>query len=94
VKLGFILLGVALVAATSCVGVEPLTPKEIKAGRKVYVAKCAKCHRFYEPKNYTDADWERWMGKMSRKARLKADQEELMKRYLGDYREGKIERAR
>ena len=93
-KLGFILPSVALVVATSCAGVEPLTPKEVAAGRKVYVAKCAKCHRFYEPKKYSDADWELWMGKMSRKARLKADQEELVKRYLGDYQEGKIERVR
>jgi hypothetical protein len=58
------------------------------------VAKCAKCHKFYEPKNYSDADWEVWMGKMSRRSKLKADQEEALKRYLDDYRAGRIEKVK
>ena len=88
------MLGAGLLAMPTDVGAESLTLKEAAAARKVYVAKCAKCHKFYEPKNYTDADWEVWMGKMSRRSKLKADQEEALKRYLEDYRAGRIEKVR
>jgi hypothetical protein len=89
-----ILLGAVLSAAASRAGADQLTVKEAASVRKLYVAKCAKCHKFYEPKNYTDADWEVWMGKMSRRSKLKADQEEALRRYLEDYRMGKIEKVR
>ena len=88
------MLGAGLLAMPTDVGAESLTLKEAAAARKVYVAKCAKCHKFYEPKNYTDADWEVWMGKMSRRSKLKADQEEALKRYLEDYRAGRIEKVK
>ena len=89
-----LLLGAGLLVMATDVRAESLTLKEAAAARKVYVAKCAKCHKFYEPKNYTDADWEVWMGKMSRRSKLKADQEEALKRYLEDYRAGRIEKVR
>lgn len=89
-----LLLGAALAAAARPAGAESLKPNEAVAARKVYVAKCAKCHKFYEPKNYTDADWGRWMGKMSRKSKLSAEQEELLKRYLAEYRAGRREKVR
>ena len=88
------LLGAGLLAMATDVGAESLTLKEAAAARKVYVAKCAKCHKFYEPRNYTDADWEVWMGKMSRRSKLKADQEEALKRYLEEYRAGRVEKLR
>ena len=88
------MLGAGLLAMATDVGAESLTLKEAAAARKVYVAKCAKCHKFYEPKNYTDTDWEAWMGKMSKRSKLKADQEEALKRYLADYRAGRIEKVK
>ncbi len=71
-----------------------LTDKDAAAGRKLYVAKCAKCHRFYEPKNYNDSEWGRWMGAMSRKSKLKPEQEDVLARYLDAYRQGKITSAK
>jgi hypothetical protein len=88
------LISAVLAVAASCATAEQLTLKEAAAARKVYVAKCAKCHKFYEPKSYTDADWDRWMDKMSVKSKLKPEQEELLKRYLNEYRAGKIEKAK
>src|SRR5262245_3189520 len=38
--------------------------EEIVAAKKVYVAKCAKCHKLYDPASYTDTEWESWMQKM------------------------------
>ena len=89
-----LLLGASLLAMATEVGADSLTLKEVASVRKLYVAKCAKCHKFYEPKNYSDADWEVWMGKMSRRSKLKADQEEALKRYLEEYRAGRIEKVK
>ena len=48
--------------------------------------KCIRCHKFYDPTAYNDAEWHTWMTKMSKKAHLKADQHELLARYLGAIR--------
>ena len=89
-----LLLGAGLLALAPDVGAEPLTLKEVAAARKMYVAKCAKCHKFHEPKDYTDADWEAWMSKMSKRSKLKTDQAEALKRYLEEYRAGRVEKVR
>lgn len=78
----------AVVACAS--GTNELTVKEFTAARKLYEAKCAKCHRFYEPKKYSEADWRTWMNKMSAKSKLKPDQEDLLKRYLDAYRADRL----
>ena len=57
---------------------------EAAVGRKLYVAKCAKCHKFYDPAKYSDEDWQKWMGKMSRKAKLSEYQTEILSRYIED----------
>jgi cytochrome c553 len=67
-----------------------LTAQDLAAARKLYVAKCAKCHRFYEPTNYTEVNWQRWMESMSRKSKLKPPQQELLNRYLDAYRAGQL----
>jgi hypothetical protein len=54
------------------------------AGQKLYVAKCAKCHKFYDPSKYSEADWQMWMTKMSKKAKLKPEQEEILSRYIAE----------
>jgi mono/diheme cytochrome c family protein len=54
------------------------------AGQKLYVAKCAKCHKFYDPAKYSEADWQMWMAKMSKKAKLKPQQEEDLSRYIAE----------
>ena len=50
--------------------------------RKLYVTKCAKCHKLYAPNNYSESDWQKWMSKMSRKAKLSPDQRESIERYI------------
>ena len=76
--------------ATAAPGTNELTSKDIAAAQKTYVAKCAKCHRFYEPKNYTEPDWQTWMQKMKQKSKLNAGQADLLKRYLDTYRAGHL----
>jgi hypothetical protein len=89
-----VLLVVALVWAVNAAKADELTPKELAAGRKVYVGKCAKCHKFYEPKNYGEEDWGRWMEKMGEKSKLKAEQQKLLERYLDEYRAGRIAKVK
>ncbi len=80
-------LGIALLVSADAVADE-LTAKEISAARKIYVAKCAKCHRFYEPTNYAEPEWDTWMEKMNKKSKLKEEQARLLTRYLESYRAG------
>lgn len=56
------------------------------AARQLSLVKCAKCHKFYEPVDYTQADWADWMVKMRRKAKLKPEQFESLARYLEEAR--------
>lgn len=86
-SMGFIAL--AAVYAGPASGDE-LSPKDLAAARKIYVAKCAKCHRFYEPNDYAEADWRVWMDKMNKKSKLKPEQASLLNRYLDSYREGQV----
>ena len=93
-RCAFLLLAAALAGLASPASGDELAPEDVAAGRKVYVAKCAKCHKFYEPKSYSEADWRRWMESMSRKAKLKTDQDERLRRYLDEYRAGRISKTK
>jgi hypothetical protein len=55
---------------------------ELQYATRLYTAKCARCHKFYNPADYGDAEWRAWMSRMTRKARLKPDQARLVSRYL------------
>jgi nitrate/TMAO reductase-like tetraheme cytochrome c subunit len=64
-----------------------LSAQEVSDANALYVVKCAKCHKFYDPADYSQKDWDVWMRKMSRKSKLKPAQDELLTRYLGAFRE-------
>jgi hypothetical protein len=73
-----------------------LLAQEVSDASKLYVAKCARCHKFYDPAEYSGAEWRSWMIKMNKKAHLKSDQQELLSRYLEAFRtapQGKFEKA-
>jgi hypothetical protein len=65
-----------------------LSTEDVSQGAKLVVAKCARCHPLYDPNAYTDVQWDLWMIKMSKKAHLKTEQQELLSRYLGAFRTG------
>ena len=48
----------------------------------LFRSKCANCHKFYDPARYADAEWDRWMMKMSRKSKLDPVEAALLTRYL------------
>ena len=59
-----------------------MPPADIARAAEIYVLKCARCHKFYDPAGYSAADWSKWMAKMSRKSRLQPVEESLLGRYL------------
>ena len=79
---------VAALVALHAAGAAELSTTELKDARKLYTTKCAKCHKFYDPAKYDDEQWHKWMTKMSKKAKLKPAQTELLSRYLGTFRTG------
>jgi hypothetical protein len=63
-----------------------LPETEAQQARKLYVLKCAKCHAFYDPAQYTETEWSTWMSKMSRKAHLTREETEALDKYLRAFR--------
>jgi hypothetical protein len=74
-------LGIALSACAAPANQNNLPDTE-KPGRKLYYAKCAKCHKFYNPANYSDEEWNMWMGKMKKKAKLSDEQQAQLSLYI------------
>lgn len=68
-----------------------LSPVELKTARKLYVGKCAKCHKLHDPAKYTDEKWDEWMGKMAKKSKLKPEQAELLTRYIAAGKSGQLQ---
>ncbi|HWW00588.1 MAG TPA: hypothetical protein VNZ64_12895 [Candidatus Acidoferrum sp.] len=59
-----------------------LATNQTAAARKLYLNRCAKCHKLYDPSKYSDEKWRTWMEKMSRKARLQPQQQEAVSSYI------------
>ena len=61
---------------------------DLAAGKKVYMAKCARCHKFYDPTAYDDTKWNKWMQKMKLKAKLNDVQYQQLTNYVATLRAG------
>ncbi len=55
-------------------------------GKDLYLTKCTKCHKLYDPTTYEDDPWASWMRKMKKKAHLSDEQYELISGYLESLR--------
>ena len=56
--------------------------EDLSESRKLYLTKCSKCHKLYDPADYEDASWEKWMVKMKKKAHLDDGQFRKIRDYL------------
>jgi len=63
-----------------------LSAAEAKDASKLYTTKCMRCHKSYEPAAYSQAQWDSWMAKMQKKAKLTPEQSSLLCQYLQAYR--------
>lgn len=73
---------VCLLCAGAAVKAAERAGEPDQAIRKLYLVKCAKCHKLYDPAKYSDQRWQVWMNKMSQKAKLQPDQKEQLVRYI------------
>lgn len=62
---------------------------ESAEARLLYLRKCAKCHRLYDPMEYDDESWTDWMRKMKKKAKLTDADFKSISCYLEDLRKKK-----
>ena len=76
------MLGILLTGCTAPAAATNPPGDETAAARKLYISKCAKCHKFYDPAKYSDAEWVKWMAKMSKKSKLNPEQQEILSRYI------------
>lgn len=82
----FLVTAFVALAVLHAAGAAELSATEQAQARKLYNAKCARCHKFYDPARYSDAEWQQWMTKMNKKARVKGAQAALLGRYLDSFR--------
>jgi hypothetical protein len=92
-KSWFLVTASVALAVLHAAGAAELSAKEQEAARKLYNAKCARCHKFYDPAQYSDAEWEKWMTSMNKKARVKGAQADLLGRYLNSFRASGVTNA-
>ena len=78
----FPLFGIALAGCAGPTRTADVPIDETSVARRLYVDKCAKCHKFYDPAKYSDAEWHKWMAKMSKKSKLTPEQSEILSRYI------------
>jgi len=79
--LALLVMGWLLVARATSAAPQ-LSLKDETAARKLYLGKCAKCHKLYDPTKYSDRSWDLWFGKMSKKAKLTANEQRLLSDYI------------
>lgn len=77
VILAAVTVWLALPASGGEVSIDPTV-----ASRNLYLSRCGKCHKLYDPAKYSDEQWRKWMDKMSRKAKLQPDQKVAMSGYI------------
>lgn len=65
-----------------CAGQEKTLPQGDAGARKLYLNKCSKCHKLYDPARYSQQQWDGWMDKMSRKAKLNGEQKQVIEDYV------------
>jgi len=75
-----------LLALTVAAQAGVFSEKEQAAARKLNLTKCAKCHKLYDPANYTEQAWSDWLARMNGKARLNSDQADSLARYFDTLR--------
>ncbi|KAB2661599.1 MAG: cytochrome c [Verrucomicrobia bacterium] len=86
--LGLVLSSLGIQAVTA--SADPVS----KETRKLYLAKCAKCHKLYPPENYSVTEWQDWMLKMKRKSKLKDEAYERLLEYTHRLREVGLEKKK
>lgn len=89
IRVALLVLALTLLGSSPSRGGE-LSPVDLKDARKLYVGKCAKCHKLHNPEKYSDKNWDEWMVKMAKKSKLSADEAKLLARYIAAGKAGGV----
>src|SRR5258706_9653109 len=73
-------LGLPLAGVGAPADASPISSDAL--GRKLYLGKCAKCHKLYDPAKYSDQQWQVWIVKISRKGQVQPGQKDLVSPYI------------
>jgi cytochrome c5 len=68
-------------AVTETAKTTELTP-ELAEGKNLYENSCARCHKLFEPKKFTQEDWKPILVKMQKKAHLDDTQMASISNYI------------
>lgn len=58
------------------------TEAQMEEGKTIFMGSCDKCHGLKEPETHTVAQWERILPRMSKKAKLEAEQAGKVRAYV------------
>lgn len=61
---------------------EEITDPVLLAGKAINEDNCSMCHQSYDPKEYTHAEWEKWLSIMVPKAKLTDEQKANIEAYI------------
>jgi cytochrome c5 len=56
--------------------------EQFLAGKEVYEANCAKCHKLKDPRSHTPEEWVTWIDKMAPKAKITDEQKTQIYNYV------------
>jgi len=62
--------------------VEPASLAELQQGYDLFQNKCGKCHKLPKPGKHSKDEWQKILVKMAPKAKLSADQSDLVYKYV------------
>lgn len=62
--------------------VEAATLAELQQGRDLFQNKCGKCHKLPKPGKHAKDEWQKILAKMAPKAKLSAEQSDLVYKYV------------
>ena len=96
-KFVWTLLTLSTLAACAGVMLPPVTPVQVELARRewpemtleqldsartLYVLKCTACHGTKLPSNYSMMEWPKILTKMAKKAKITAEEKEVLWRYI------------
>jgi hypothetical protein len=61
---------------------KPVTSEEIAMGKSLYAENCVKCHKSFEPSEFTEKQWRHEVPPMAKKAKIDSEKENLILAYV------------
>lgn len=73
---------VSCTRSTAVTGPKYTSSEKLEQGKTIFDNSCNKCHALPEPSKHTDAEWINTLSRMAPRAKLTADQHQMVYDYL------------